>query len=137
MPLSAADCVKFNDFLGRRPYDWDKRIARDRKPHHYIYTGMYKSSQWPNYTGTTHLHERVYVTRPNDTGLWTQFTADPCLGAPCDTERQFIGHGVDQLRYDRFRRDYQTPVFCIDQLNTIEEGDSKDGGDCGRLQGCA
>jgi len=125
MPLTTAQCQQFNDFLGRRPYDWDKRISKDRKPNSYIYTGMYRTETWPNFTGTTHLHERVYVTRPNDPGLWTQFTADPCVGTPCDTPRQYVGHGVDQLRYDRYRREYQTPVFCLDQLDTIEEGIAK------------
>jgi hypothetical protein len=125
MPLTTAQCQQFNDFLGRRPYDWDKRISKDRKPMSYIYTGMYRTETWPTFTGTTHLHERVYVTRPNDPGLWTQFTADPCVGTPCDTPRQYVGHGVDQLRYDRYRREYQTPVFCLDQLDTIEEGIAK------------
>jgi hypothetical protein len=125
MALTTAQCQQFNDFLGRRPYDWDKRIAKDRKPHAYIYTGMYRTETFPTFTGTTHLHERVYVTRPNDPGLWTQFVADPCVGNPCDNSRQYLGHGVDQLRYDRYRREYQTPVFCIDQLDTIEEGIQK------------
>ena len=125
MPLSTSDCGRFNDYLCRRPYDWDRRIAKDRKPHAYIYTGMYKTSTFPNFTGTTHLHERVYVTRPNDPGLWTQFTADPCIGNPCDPDRQHLCHGVDQLRYDRYRREYQTPVFCLDQLDTIEEAITK------------
>ena len=125
MPLTTAQCGQFNDYLGRRPYDWDKRISKDRKPHSYLYTGMYKTETWPPFTGTTHLHERVYVARPNDPGLWTQFVADPCIGTPCDTPRQFIQYGVDQLRYDRYVREYQTPVFCLDQLNTIEEGIQK------------
>ncbi len=125
MPLTTAQCSQFNDYLGRRPYDWDRRIARDRKPVSYLYTAMYKTSPFPTFEGTTHLHERVYVTRPNDPGLWTQFTADPCVGAPCDQPRQYIGHGVDQLRYDRYKREYQTPVFCLDQLNTVEEGINK------------
>ena len=125
MPLTTQQCAQFNDYLGRRPYDWDKKIAKDRKPHAYLYTAMYKTSPFPNFTGTTHLHERVYVTRPNDPGLWTQFTADPCIGNPCHPERQYICHGVDQLRYDRYRREYQTPVFCLDQLDTIEEGIAK------------
>ncbi len=127
MPLSTSQCAQFNDFLGRRPYDWDKRISKDRKPFNYLYTGMYRTETWPNFTGTTHLHERIYVTRPNDPGLWSQFTADPCVGAPCDVPRQFVGHGVDQLRYDRYKREYQTPVFCLDQLDTIEEGIAKMG----------
>jgi hypothetical protein len=125
MALTAQQCIAFNDYLGRRPYDWDKRIAKDRKPHAYIYAAMYRTETFPTFMGTTHLHERVYVTRPNDPGLWTQFVADPCVGAPCDNPRQYLGHGVDQLRYDRYRREYQTPVFCIDQLDTIEEGIQK------------
>lgn len=125
MALGPTQCQAFNDYLGRRPYDWDKKIAKDRKPSDYIYTGMYETQTWPSFTGTTHLHERVYVTRPNDPGLWTQFTADPCVGTPCNVPRQFIAHGVDQLRYDRYKREYQTPVFCIDQLNTIEEAIAK------------
>lgn len=127
MPLTTAQCGQFNDFLGRRPYDWDKRIAKDRKPHSYIYTGMYKTEPFPTFKGTTHLHERIYVTRPNDPGLWSQFVADPCVGTPCDVPRQYVGHGVDQLRYDRYKREYQTPVFCLDQLDTIEEGIEKMG----------
>lgn len=117
--------LSFQRFLGRRPYDWDKRIAKDRKPHNYLYTTMYKTDTWANFTGTTHLHEKIYVTRPNDPGIWQQFSADPCVGAPCNITRQYIGHGVDQLRYDRYVREYQTPVFCLDQLDTIEEGIAK------------
>ena len=84
-----------------------------------------KTDTWANFTGTTHLHEKIYVTRPNDPGIWQQFSADPCVGAPCNVARQYIGHGVDQLRYDRYVREYQTPVFCLDQLDTIEEGIAK------------
>ena len=125
MPLSANQCAQFADALGRRPYDWDKRIAKDRKPHSYLYTAMYKTSPWKPFTGTTHLHERVYVTMPNDPNFWPQFVADPCVGTPCTNARQFVCHGVDQLRYDEYYREYQTPVFCLDQLNTIEEGIQK------------
>lgn len=125
MSLGPTVCAAFNDALGRRPYDWDKRISKDRKPHSYLYTAMYKTSPWKPFTGTSHLHERVYVTMPNDPGFWPQFVADPCVGTPCTTARQYVGHGVDQLRYDEYYREYQTPVFCLDQLNTIEEGIQK------------
>jgi hypothetical protein len=127
MPITSGQCAQFNDFLGRRPYDWDKKIAKDRKPSDYLYTGMYATETWPPFTGTTHLHEKVYVTRPNDPGLWQQFVADPCVGNPCDVPRQMIAHGVDQLRYDRYKREYTTMPFCLDQLNTIEEGIQKMG----------
>lgn len=127
MPLSQSQCQLFSDHLGRRPFDWDKKISKDRKPHSYTYTGMYRSETWASFTGTTHLHEKIYVTRPNDPGLWPQFTADACLSAPCNTPRRYVCHGVDQLRYDEFAMDYQTPVFCLDQLNSIEEGIQKIG----------
>lgn len=86
---------------------------------------MYKTETWPNHTGTTHLHERTYVARPNDPNIWAQFTVDPCLSTPCAIPRNYIAHGVDQLRYDEYTQDYQTPVFCLDQLNSIEEGIQK------------
>lgn len=86
---------------------------------------MYKQEKWDPFTGTTHLFEKTYVTRPNDPGLWTEFTADPCLGAPCNVPRQTIGHGVDQLSFGRYKREYQSQVFCLDQINTIEEAPQK------------
>lgn len=125
MALSTAQCQAFNDYLGRRPFDWTKKIAKDRKPSDYIYTGMYKTETWESFTGVTHLHERVYVTRPNDPNLWPQVSNAVCVGQPCQRQINYISHGVDQLRYDRYQVDYQTPVFCIDQLNTIEEAMQK------------
>lgn len=125
MALSTAQCASFNDLLGRRPYNWQQRIARDRKPTDFIYTGMYKTQKWPAFGGTTRMHERVYVARPNDPNLWDQFQADPCVGTACNQKRNYLAHGVDQLRFDEYGRDYQTPVFCLDQLNTVEEGIAK------------
>ena len=125
MSLTTGQCAAFNDLLGRRPYNWEKKIAKDRKPTDYIYTAMYVQKPWPPFTGTTHMHERVYVARPNDPNLWDQFQADACVGTPCDTTRNYLAHGVDQLRFDEYGRDYQTPVFCLDQLNTVEEGIAK------------
>lgn len=125
MALTQSQCSAFNDFLGRRPYNWDKKIATDRKPHEFIYVGMYKTSKWPSFTGTNHLHEKVYVGRINDPGLWPQYFADPCLGTPCDMSTAYIGHGVDQLSFGRFRKEVRSAVFCLDQLNTIEEAPAK------------
>ena len=121
MALTSQQCAQFNTYLGNRPFPWDKRISKDRKPHSYIYLGMYKTSKWTPFTETNHLHEKVYVTRANDPGMWNQFFADPCLGTPCDNQVSYISHGVDQLSYGRYRKDYQTAVFCLDQMNTIEE----------------
>lgn len=125
MPLSTAQCQQFNSFLGSRPYPWAKKISEDRKPSDYIYCGLYATEMFPLQSETTLLHEKVYVTRPNDPGLWQQFTADPCIGTPCDLTPQVIGHGVDQLRFDRFRREYNSIPFCLDQLNTVDEGIAK------------
>jgi hypothetical protein len=125
MALTGTQCSQFHDYMGRRPYPWDKKIAKDRKPRNFIYTGMYKTSKWTPFTETVHLHEKVYVGRANDPGMWPQFFADPCLGTPCDTPARYIGHGVDQLAFGRFRMDYRTAVFCLDQLNTIEEAPAK------------
>jgi hypothetical protein len=125
VPLNSSQCQAFNSLLGTRPYDWVKKIAKDRKPITYIYTGMYKTETWPSFMGTQLFHERTYVARPNDPNLWPQYTADPCLSTPCATQRNYIAHGVDQIKFERYRVDYQTPVFCIDQLNTIEEGIQK------------
>jgi hypothetical protein len=125
MPLSQNQCKQFNDYLGRRPYPWDKKIAKDRKPREFIYVGMYKTSKWAPGTETVHLHEKVYVARPNDPGMWPQYFADPCLGSPCDMSISYIGHGVDQLAFGRFRKEIRSSVFCLDQLNTIEEAETK------------
>lgn len=127
MALTTAQCKAFNSFLGSRPFNWDKVIATDRKPHEYVYLTMYKTQKWASFTGTNHLHEKVYVARVNDPGLWPQFFADPCLGTPCDKDAIYVGHGVDQLSYGRFRREIRSAVFCLDQLNTIEEAPAKMG----------
>lgn len=125
MALTTTQCNQFHDYMGRRPYPWDKKIAKDRKPRNFIYVGMYKTSKWTPFTETVHLFEKVYVGRPNDAGMWPQFYADPCLGTPCDNQTRYIGHGVDQLAFGRFRMDYRSAVFCLDQLNTIEEAPVK------------
>lgn len=125
MALTSDQCKKFHDYLGRRPYPWDTKIAKDRHPREFIYAGMYKSSPWASFTGTEHLWEKVHVARPNDNGMWTQFQADPCLGAPCDVESKYIGHGVTQYSYGHYKTDYRSAVFCLDQLNTIQEAPKK------------
>lgn len=125
MALTSSQCQAFNSYLGSRPYQWDKNIAKDRYPQEFIYIGMYDTKKWDSFTTTQHLWEKVEVARANDPGLWSQFTADPCLGAPCKTDIRYIGHGVTQKAYGRFRQEYRTAVFCLDQLNTIQEAPAK------------
>lgn len=121
MALPLDTCQNFVNYLGRRPYDWDRKISKDRKPYQFLYASMYKTSKWPNFTGTTHLWQKVHVARPNDTGLWDQFSTEtPCVGAPCDQPRQGIGYGVTDYRYEKYRRSYMTEPFCLDQLDTVE-----------------
>ncbi len=121
MALSTAQCKAFNEFLFRRVPDWDRELARDRFPMSYVYSGMYESKPWPSFTGTTHTWDKVHVTRPNDNASWEAMTADACVGAPCNPDRIFTGWGSTRNTYTKYHRDYQTPVFCFDQLRHIEE----------------
>lgn len=125
MPLTPTQCAQFHDHLGRRPYPWDKRIAEDRYPQEFIYAGLYSTKKWDSFTETQTLWEQVHVARANDPGLWSQFFTDPCLGAPCKMDVRYIGHGVSQKKFGRYRQEYRTSVFCLDQLNTIEEAPRK------------
>jgi len=125
MSLSSNQCQQFHDFLGRRPYPWDKKISEDRFPQEFIYAGMYSTKKWDPFTETQHLWEQVHVARANDPGMWAQFFADPCLGAPCKMDIRYIGHGVTQKKFGRYRQEYRSSVFCLDQLNTIEEAPRK------------
>ena len=125
MPLSTAQCQAFNEFLFRRVPDWDKELSKDRFPISYLYSSMYPSEQWDNFTGTVHTWDRIHVTRPNDNAVWTAM--DPnngsvaCFGAPCNNTRQFLGWGSTRSTYVKYNREWATPVFCFDQLRTIEE----------------
>jgi hypothetical protein len=100
-------------------------IAKDRKPQHFIYCAMYKSEKWPLQKETVQLHEKIYVARPNNPNLWQQFVADPCNGTPCQMPVQVIQHGVDQLRYEIWQQELNSIVWCLDQLNTVDEGIAK------------
>lgn len=122
MPLTRSQCQAFNDYLGRRPYPWDKKISEDRKPMDFMYVGMYATEKWPLGMEDNELFEKIYVTRPNDPGLWDAVVNDACIGTPCQTKRQMISHGVDQLRYTHYKTQYTTQPFCLDQLKSIEEG---------------
>jgi hypothetical protein len=125
MALSAAQCKAFNEFLFRRVPDWDKELAKDRFPYSYIYSGMYDQKTWPSFTGTTHTWDKVHVTRPNDDGNWEEMSADACVGAPCNPDRKFTGWGSTRNTYVKYHRDYQSPVFCFDQLRHIEEAEAQ------------
>lgn len=117
----AINCGAFNEFLFRRLPDWDKELAKDRFPFSYIYSNMYTQKQWPAFTGTTHTWDRVHVTRPNDNGCWDVMDATACVGAPCQPTRLYTGWGSTRNTYVKYHRDYQTPVWCFDQLRHIEE----------------
>lgn len=121
MAFTQSQCNKFNDFLFRRTPNWDKDLARDRHPYNYIYTNMYPSAKWPSFTGTTHTWDKIHVTRPNDDGCWEQMDATACLTDICDPGRRFVGWGSTRSTYVKYHQDYQTPVFCFDQLRHVEE----------------
>jgi hypothetical protein len=119
--MPSVDCAKFNDFLFRRVPDFDKALARDRQPFSYLYSNMYAEESWPSFTGTTHTWDKVHVTRPNDTGNWDAMNSDSCAQTICDPTRLYTGWGSTRNTYTKYHRDYQTPVFCFDQLRHVEE----------------
>lgn len=117
----AISCTAFNSYLFRRVPDFDKMLAKDRFPYSYIYSSMYPSSPWPAFTGTTHTWDRVHVSRVNDLGCWPAVNADACVTSPCDVQRLYTGWGSTRNTYTKYAQDYQSPVFCFDQLRNIEE----------------
>jgi hypothetical protein len=121
MSLTAQQCMKFDNFLFRRTPDWDVKLAKDRFPYSYIYSDMYAQDKWPANSGTTQTFDHVHVTRPNDDGCWDKMNADACLTNACDPKRFYTGWGSTRNSYDIFHRDYQSPVFCYDQLRFVEE----------------
>lgn len=121
MSLSAAQCLAFNEFLFRRVPDWDKELAKDRFPISYIYSSMYGSETWPAFQGVQFTWDRVHVTRPNDTAIWSAMNIDPCVGSPCNNTRKYLGWGSTRNTYVKFNREYSTPVFCFDVLRHVEE----------------
>src|SRR5256885_634231 len=44
-----------------------------------------------------------------------------CMQPICDPERLYTGWGVDDATFGKFHRDYQTPVWCYDQLRHVTE----------------
>ena len=120
MPLSAGQCKQFDSFLFRRTPDWDKKLTKDRYPYANTYNGIYKSAPWESGTGVEHTYDRVHVTRIQDNGCWDSVNIDPCVGSPCDPDRSFVGWGSTRKTYGKYRRDYQTPPFCFDQLRDTE-----------------
>jgi len=125
MALTTGQCNAFNQFLFRRVPDWDKELAKDRFPTSQMYSQFYTTKPWPSFTGTTHTWDKVHVTRPNDDGNWSTMSADPCIGTPCAPDRKYAGWGSTRNTYVKYNRDYQSPVFCFDQLRNIEEAEAQ------------
>lgn len=121
MAFTTAQCQAFNEFLFRRVPDWDKELAKDRFPISYLYSAMYPSETWPSFQGVQFTWDRVHVTRPNDAAVWNTMSIDPCVGAPCNNNRLYLGWGSTRNTYVKFNREYSTPVFCFDVLRHVEE----------------
>lgn len=117
----AFNCQQFNHHLFRRTPDWDKELAKDRHPHSFTYSGLYESSTWPSFTGTTHTWDKVHVTRPNDDGNWQAMSISGCALDVCDPSRKYTGWGSTRSTYTKYHQDYQSPVFCFDTLRHVEE----------------
>jgi len=121
MALSAAQCAAFNNYLSRRTPSFDKEFAKDRFPYSFIYSNMYEQKPFPAFTGTEHTWDKIHVTRPNDDGCWETVDITNCIGAPCSTSRKYTGWGATRATYGLYKTEYQTPVFCFDQLRHVEE----------------
>lgn len=117
----AIDCSKFNSFLFARVPNFDKELAKDRFPTNFTYSALYPSKTWPSFTGFQHTWDKVHVTVPNDDGNWEAVNSDPCATNICDPGRVMTGWGSTRNTYVKYHRDYQTPVFCFDQLRHVEE----------------
>ena len=120
MPLTTGQCKQFNSFLFRRTPDWDKKLTKDRFPSQDTYNGLYPSAPWEGQSGTEHTWDRVHVTRIQDNGCWDPVDITSCVGAPCDPSRAFVGWGSTRQTYGKYKRVYQTPPFCFDQLRDTE-----------------
>lgn len=123
--MTAEQCRALNNVLFRRTPDWDKELTRDRFPFNYLYTSMYDSKPWKSFTGDTHTWDRVHVTRPDDDGCWDQVSigdgsATSC-SVVCQPGRFYTGWGSTRASYGKYHRDYQSPVFCFDQLRDVEQ----------------
>jgi hypothetical protein len=123
--MTSEQCRRINNVLFRRTPDFDRELARDRFPFNYLYTGMYDSGTWEPGTGDTHTWDKVHVTRPNDDGCWDEVSiggSSSTICSPvCAPARLYTGWGSTRASYGKFHRDYQTPVFCYDQLRDVEQ----------------
>lgn len=123
--MPSVNCAAFNDFLFRRVPDWDKELSKDRQPFSYVYSNMYPTKPWQSFTGYQHTWDKVHVTRPNDPGNWLQMNSDECAQPICDPTRLYTGWGSTRNTYVKFHQDYQTTVFCFDQLRHVEEAEAQ------------
>ena len=105
-----------------------KEVLQDRFPTDITYSNMYDKQAWKQSTGTVHTRDTVFVTQPNDDGIWEQITlgtpGDPATTAcntACGGDRKVLGWGVDRTSFVKYQRKYQTPPVCYDEYRNIEE----------------
>lgn len=122
MALSNDACTAFNSWLFQRSPQWfPKEMAKDRFPQAAGYLNLWPQEKFPNFLGTELNWNTIHVTRPNDNGCWEAMDATACMQAICDPERVYTGWGVTNAVFGKYHRDYQTPVFCFDQLRHITD----------------
>jgi hypothetical protein len=117
----AVDCDAFSTYILQRTLNFDKEMERDRLPWGREYTDAYGADSWENFTGTLHTWDKVHVSRFNDDGCWEQMDEDNCVMAICDTTPKSIGWGMTRANYGKFRNEYKSPVFCLDQWDHFRE----------------
>ena len=121
MALSQSDCAKFNAHMFDRVPHWKKQLSKDRFPMNDVYRSVYNSDIWANGEGAEKYADRVHVTAVNDNGCWDEVVTTPCTGTPCDVPRNQVGWGSTRRSFGRFKRNYQTPPFCYEQLKNLAE----------------
>lgn len=117
----AVDCSAFSTYILQRTLNFDKEMAKDRFPWDYAYANQYKVDNWENFTGNLHTWDRIHVSRFNDDGCWEEQDESNCVLAVCSTTPKYAGWGMTRADYGKFKSEYKTPVFCLDQWDGFRE----------------
>lgn len=117
----AINTALFSSYLFRRTPNFMKEIVEDMIPRDIPNLNLYEQDSWASFTGTEHTWDRFHVNMPNDAGDWEQMRADDCLMQICDPEPRQIDWGSTRAVFGKFRRAWQTRLFCLDQLRHVEE----------------
>lgn len=115
MPIS---CDRFGDILVRYQ-NYDKDIIRDITPVAgwigQIATGPYPTEDGEG-GGVSQIFHRINRMFPDLSGCWTDISAAPCVGTPCDSTAKKVGFGFTQDEFHEQVANYETDLFCFDLI---------------------